>query len=127
VIFVDSSAIVAILCGEPERSEFLTKLERSARSVTSPIAIYEAAMGLKQRHFCSVAEAENDVMSFLSAAGIEIVALSPTAATLALDASARYGKSRRRPEQLNMGDCFAFAMARELGAELLATGLDVGA
>ncbi len=43
---------------------------------------------------------------------------------LALDAHARYGKGRRHAAQLNMGDCFSYAAARELGVPLPYEGDD---
>jgi ribonuclease VapC len=42
----------------------------------------------------------------------------------ALDAFSRYGKGRRHRAQLNLGDCFAYAMARNHRKELLFTGND---
>lgn len=47
-------------------------------------------------------------------------------ATLVLDAFDRYGKGRGHPARLNMGDCFAYAMARQRGVPLLFKGDDFG-
>jgi ribonuclease VapC len=41
-------------------------------------------------------------------------------------AFARYGKGRGHPAQLNMGDCFAYAVAKTHGAILLFKGEDFG-
>jgi ribonuclease VapC len=46
VIVVDASAIVAILTGEPERDALTDALERASEITTSPLAIYEATLGL---------------------------------------------------------------------------------
>jgi ribonuclease VapC len=124
MIFVDASAIVAILTGEAEDAALIAALERAEGAVTSPIAIYEAALGLRRRRHSSVAEAENDVMEFLAAARIGVAAVEPATAQGALAAFARYGKGTQHPAQLNMGDCFAYGQAKALNARLLYKGAD---
>ena len=42
----------------------------------------------------------------------------------ALDAFSRYGKGRGHPAQLNMGDCFAYAVAKTYRTALLFKGDD---
>ncbi|MGD0187205.1 MAG: type II toxin-antitoxin system VapC family toxin [Roseiarcus sp.] len=124
MIVVDASAIVAILTGEPEDAALIAMLERAESALTSPIAIYEAALGVRRKRHSSVAEAENDVMEFLAAARIGVAAIEPTAAGGALEAFARYGKGTQHPAQLNMGDCFAYGQAKALNAQLLFKGAD---
>ncbi len=124
MIVVDASAIVAILTGEPEDTALVAALERAQSALTSPIAIYEAALGLRRKRHSSVAEAENDVMEFLAAARIGVAAVEPAAARGALGAFARYGKGTQHPAQLNMGDCFAYGQAKALKARLLYKGAD---
>ncbi|MGH7046475.1 MAG: hypothetical protein ACREE2_08810 [Stellaceae bacterium] len=45
-------------------------------------------------------------------------------AHIALAAFAHYGKGRGHPAQLNLGDCFAYAMARSTRTTLLFKGDD---
>jgi ribonuclease VapC len=125
-MFVDASAIVAILTNEPDAGELIDRLERAVRPVTSAIAIFEAALGLRRKRHASVQEAEADITAFLKAARIEAVPITPAAASLALDAFARYGKGTGHPAQLNMGDCFAYALATSHRAPLLFKGDDFG-
>ena len=54
--------------------------------------------------------------------GIRIAPASATTARLASDAERQYGK--RTPAKLNLGECFAYALAREQGAPLLFKGDD---
>lgn len=63
-------------------------------------------------------------MEFLGLARVAVVAIEPSAAHGALDAFARYGKGTQHPAQLNLGDCFAYAQAKSLGAALLFKGDD---
>jgi ribonuclease VapC len=76
-----------------------------------------------KRH-ASVAEAREDVMEFLGMAGIRVVAIDQADADTALDAFSRYGKGRGHPAQLNLGDCFAYAVTRNRGVPLLFKGDD---
>jgi len=75
-MFVDASAIVAILTREPEADAFADLLEKSRSSITSPIAIFEAVLGICRKRHGSVEEAEEDVHEFLGLAAIETVAVT---------------------------------------------------
>jgi ribonuclease VapC len=123
-MFVDASAIVAILTREPEAEDLIDRLERAPRPITSAIAVFEATLGLCRKRHASVEEAEADLRDFLKAARIELVPIAAGHASVALGAFARYGKGRGHPAQLNMGDCFAYALARSHRASLLFKGED---
>jgi ribonuclease VapC len=123
VIVLDASAIVAILADEPECDRLIAALKRSGGAATSPIAVYEATLGLRRKRRSSVAEAEADVMDFLRAAGVELAPIDPGAAHRALEAFSQYGKGTH-PARLNLGDCFAYAQAKSARAALLFKGDD---
>lgn len=118
-MFVDSSAIVAVLTGEDDADLIADRIEKTAAPVTSPIALFEAALGLCRKHHMTVEEARGDLYEFLELTGIETVGISPADADMALLAFSRYGKGRGHPAQLNMGDCFAYAVARTRDIPLL--------
>lgn len=71
-----------------------------------------------------MATVRTDIAAFLKVAGIRLVAVPPDAADWALDPFARYGKGTGHPARLNMGDCFAYAMAVIHDAPLLFKGDD---
>lgn len=123
-MFIDASAIVAILTGEPDADTLADLLETEPASTTSPIAIFEAALGICRKRHASVAEAESDVRAFLQIAGIRVVPIGDQEATTALEAFSRYGKGRGHPAQLNLGHCFAYAMAKNHRRALLFKGED---
>ncbi len=123
-MFVDASAIVAILTREPEAEALANLLEAAPSPITSPIAIFEAALGLCRKRYASVAEAEADVREFLAVARVRIVSITTGEAETALNAFSRYGKGRGHPAQLNLGDCFAYAVARNYGTTLMFKGDD---
>ena len=56
--------------------------------------------------------------------GIEIVPFTPAQARLARIAYQQFGRGSGHPARLNMGDCFAYALARDLGEPLLFKGRD---
>jgi ribonuclease VapC len=124
VIVVDASAIVAILTGEPERDALTDALERASEITTSPLAIYEATLGLVRILRRSVEDAEADVTEFLRLARVAVQPIQPETAHVALEAFARYGKGRGHRARLNLGDCFIYAQAKVGGASLLYKGED---
>jgi ribonuclease VapC len=123
-MFVDASAIVAILTREPEADALAEVLETARSPITSPIAIFEAALGICRKRHASVEEAEADVREFLEVAAIRAVSITEREAETALAAFSRYGKGRGHPAQLNLGDCFAYAVAKNHRTALLFKGED---
>jgi ribonuclease VapC len=123
-MFVDASAIVAIMTREPEADALADVLQSASSPVTSPIAVFEAVLGICRKRLVSVEQAEEHVREFIELAGIEIVPVTAKDAETALAAFARYGKGRGHPAQLNLGDCFAYAVARNHRKPLLFKGHD---
>jgi len=123
MIFVDASALAAIILREPEADRFIDALSRGERAVTSPLAIFEAALAVRRRFESTVREAVADVDELVSDLAIEIVPIERSQGHHALDAFDRFGKGRH-PAGLNMGDCFAYALAKAHGAALLFKGDD---
>ena len=104
-MFVDASAIVAILTCEPEADALAAALDRARSPITSAIAIFEATLGICRKRHASVAEAQEDVLEFLAITGVRAVSITGKEAETALEAFARYGKGQRHPAQLILGDC----------------------
>lgn len=121
-MFVDASAIVAIIASEPDASDFVTELERGG-GITSPMAVWESVVSLSRRLNVIPSEALELVSVLLIEAPVEIVAILPEAGDLAVSAFERFGKGRH-PAALNFGDCFSYACARHLDAPLLYKGGD---
>lgn len=122
-MFVDASAIVAIITLEPGHEPLAARLDSQSGSVTSPLAVYEAALALARLHRRNIGEARAKVAAFLQRTGVTIVPIDEAAAFLAIDAHAQYGKGNH-PARLNLGDCFAYAMAKQHGVPLLYKGDD---
>ncbi|MGK9233678.1 type II toxin-antitoxin system VapC family toxin [Inquilinus limosus] len=123
-MFVDASAIVAILTREDGADALADRLEAARQPITSGIAVFEAVLGICRKRHASIDEAENDVREFLATAKVQVVGIDAREASAALKAFDRYGKGRGHPAQLNMGDCFAYACAVSHNAPLLCKGDD---
>ncbi|KMO33608.1 twitching motility protein PilT [Methylobacterium tarhaniae] len=123
-MFVDASALVAILAQEPGYIPIGERLHAASSRSTSGLAVFEAVMAVARLKQLTIAAAEAHVRDFLQAAAIAIVPIADAEAREALAAFARFGKGQGHPAQLNMGDCFAYACARTCKAELLFVGND---
>jgi ribonuclease VapC len=123
-MFVDASAIVAILTEEDDGRALAAELENAAAPVTSPIALWESAASISRKMRSTAQQELGLVDAFISAAGIVIEPITAELAREALIAFDRYGRRSGHPADLNLGDCFAYACARRLGARLLHTGKD---
>jgi ribonuclease VapC len=120
----DRRIVVAIVTREPEADALADVLETARSPITSPIAISEAALGICRKRHASVEEAEADVREFLGVAAIRAISITEREAETALTAFSRYGKRCRHPAQLNLGDCFAYAVAKNHRTALLFKGED---
>jgi ribonuclease VapC len=121
--FVDASAIVAMLTEEADGDELAGRLAKYPGSVTSAIALYEAAIAIARRRSWAIDEAVGLVDGFIALARIDIVPIGAAEARAAIEAFDRFGKGRG-PARLNMGDCFAYACAKVHGLPLLFKGDD---
>lgn len=122
-MFVDASALTAILTDEADARPLAGRLKRAKRRMTSPLAVWETTLAVARRLALPVEDARVEVRTYLSLAGIVVMPVPPEVGEGALDAFERYGKGRH-PASLNFGDCFAYACARHYGAELLFKGDD---
>lgn len=134
-MFIDASAIVAILNGEPQSETLVACIESSSDPiVVSPIVRFEAivslararaqASGVGRSNAQTLARATAAVDLLLQEIEAEEMPVTPEIGRLAVVASARYGKSVGHRAALNFGDCFAYACARTRDQTLLFVGAD---
>jgi ribonuclease VapC len=117
---IDTSALVAILLGESDA-------ERFARAVgDAPIRLISAVNRIELSCVVEGRKGETgraDVEVLLRDGGFDIVSVTPQQAEIAIDAFRRFGRGRHRA-RLNIGDCFAYALATATGHTLLFKGDD---
>ncbi len=116
---VDTSALAAILLDEPEASDFARRITVASRPVISAAGYVGFGLLAVSRRGYGWPEIDDALSRF----GLEVVPVSPAQARRAVEAFARFGKGRH-PAGLNFGDCFAYALAKELGRPLLFKGGD---
>ncbi len=117
---VDTSALCAILFDEIERPDFLRAI-MTARSVCiSAGTTVECAIVVLRR---VGAEGEARARALFERGNLQIMPFDETQAEIAKRGFQFYGKGRH-PAGLNLGDCFAYALAKSLGEPLLFKGTD---
>jgi ribonuclease VapC len=122
-VFLDSSALVALLALEDDAAELASRMKRHGDRTTSPHVVWEAAISLSRKLSIPVDTSKERVLAYLQDRRIEILAVPPEAGAKAVEAWARYGKGVH-PANLNFGDCLSYAMAKLTGAPMLYKGAD---
>jgi ribonuclease VapC len=124
-MFVDTSAIVAILASQPEAGRLAHRLEGATeRRITASHVIFEAAASLSAMLRFSPSIADELVSRLIHEARIEVVPITEEVAHLAVRAFERYGKGRSHRAQLNLGQCLSYACAEAHGMPILSKGED---
>jgi ribonuclease VapC len=119
LIAVDTSALLAILFGEPDDALYLDAIGAASEVALSAASLVELALVGASRAKLG----RSLVFTFVADLEIVVVALDFAQAQLAADGFARFGKGRDRAG-LNYGDCFSYALAKSLNAPLLFKGHD---
>jgi ribonuclease VapC len=122
-MFVDTSAIVALILGEPEADTLAATLERAETRRTSPLVRLEACAVLATRLDISPAQAEELFEDLLAEADIVGEPITDAVGKIAVQCFGAFGKGRH-PAGLNIVDCFSYAGAKACGEALLFKGND---
>lgn len=119
-MIVDSSAIVAILRAEPEADAFLTAIGDSLQCRVSAATFVEAAIVLTSES----GQYRADYDEFVADTGMVIEPVTEAQAWIARQAYREFGRGSGSPAQLNFGDCFSYALAKDRNEPLLYKGDD---
>ena len=119
-MIVDTSALAAILFGEPDAARYAQLIHDADRCVISVANFVELSIVIETQ-LGPDAGRQCDV--FFRRAGIIIEPLTIEHGHLARQAFLDFGKGRH-PASLNFGDCFAYALAKATGEPLLFKGQD---
>lgn len=120
-MIIDTSALLAILRAEPEALTTAQAIEQATVRRLSTGTFLEAAI---------VIDASRDPVAsrrfdeLLSVASIMIEPVTAEQARIGRDAYRDFGRGSGHPAQLNVGDCFAYALAKATGEPLLFKGHD---
>lgn len=119
MIVVDTSAVMAALLGEPTRVaiERVLRENECAMSTATFVELSLVAEGRGGREASAIA------YEYLERFQVELMSLDASMARLAVAGWRQFGKGRHRAG-LNLGDCYAYALAVDLDAPLLFVGDD---
>lgn len=125
-MFIDASALIAMLTDEGEGDACARAVARAKIRLTSVLALWETVAALVKTYVLSVQEAQAKVAQLTSMAEIALVPIGERELALATEAYLNFGRGRH-PARLNMGDCFAYACARSHEVPLLFVGSEFAA
>jgi ribonuclease VapC len=112
-----------MLLGEPEAETFVELLEDHGSAITSPVSVFETVAALVRARECSVSDARVVVSDLLNDCNISIAPVTAETGEAAITAFDRFGKGRHHA-QLNLGDCFSYAIAKTQRLPILFKGED---
>lgn len=122
-MIVDTSALLAILKPEPDGPLYEAALAASLVNRISAATYLEVSIVLERTRDPLVSRRLDD---FLGAVDVRIEPVTESQARIAREAYRDFGKGSGHRAGLNFGDCFAYALARELNEPLLFEGDDFG-
>jgi ribonuclease VapC len=120
-MIIDTSALTAIVRDEAERTSFEQAISAARQPRISAANYLELAIVVDARRDPHSSRRMDD---YIQVAGIVIEPVTERQARIAREAYRDYGRASGHPARLNFGDCFAYALARDLGEPLLYKGAD---
>lgn len=123
-MFLDSSALVALLAKQPDHRRIAAAIEQAEIRQTSPLVRLEASIVLSTLLNVEPGVADAAVTRLFDEAAIEVVPITDETAQKAVAAFARYGKGRGHRARLNLADCVIYASAKLANTPLLFLGDD---
>jgi len=119
-LILDTSAVVAILCGEPDTERYVAAIEDADRLAIGAPTLVECAI-VAQAKLGEHGPADLD--HFLRRLHVDVVPFGEDEASVARYAFHAFGKGRH-PAGLNFGDCLSYAIAGTSNDTLLFKGED---
>jgi ribonuclease VapC len=120
-MILDTSVLVALMLREPESPRLTTLMSTASVRRLSSANYVELAAVIDGKRDPALSGALDAKLRNLK---VEIVPFTPDQARIARIAYQQFGRGSGHPASLNMGDCFAYALARDLGEPLLFKGGD---
>ena len=120
-MIIDTSAIVAILRGEPDARLFASAIESAADRRISAVNFVECAAVIDGSRNPIASRRLDD---FFRVAQIAIEPVTEEQARIAREAYRDFGKGSGHRAGLNFGDCFAYALGKAMGEPILFKGQD---
>jgi ribonuclease VapC len=120
-VIIDTSALIAILRDEADAAIYARAIEGERTRRLSAANFLEVAIVIDGSRDPVASRRVDDV---IAAGGIVIEPVTERQVRIGRDAYRDFGKGSGHPAQLNFGDCFAYALAKDAGEPLLFKGDD---
>jgi ribonuclease VapC len=120
-VIIDTSALVAVIALEPDAPLFATAMDRAEVLRISAGSYVEAAIVLNRRRDPAL---DGKFEAMMNDVGFVVEPVTPEQARIARQAYRDYGRGSGHPAQLNFGDCFSYALARDKREPILFKGDD---
>lgn len=120
-MIVDTSVLIAILRDESDSVSYADAIEKAPVRRVSAMNYVEAAAVIEWSRDPVASRRFDDL---LQQAGIVIEDVTEKQARIAREAYRDFGRGSGHPAKLNLGDCFAYALAKSVGEPLLFKGKD---
>ncbi len=120
-MILDSSALVAVFDGEREHLAFSSAIMAAPRRRISAATLVEVTMVIDGRKDAVQSRQFDELVDGMD---IEIAPFTERQARIAREAFRDFGRGSGHPAGLNLGDCFAYALAKDTGEPLLYKGDD---
>lgn len=120
-VAVDTSALIAIIGAEPDGAAFVDIFGSSPAALISTATLLEAHC-VASRSSGSVNASEFQML--IDRLELTVVPFDLAQLEVARLAYSRYGRGSRHRADLNIGDCFAYALAKTRNLPLLFKGND---
>lgn len=117
MIAVDTSALMAVVLNEVEAAACIAALEAENDILISAGTVVEALIVSARRNVGA------EMALLIDGLGFEVLSVTPASARRAAQAYESWGKGVH-PAGLNLGDCFAYEVAKENACRLLYVGND---
>jgi ribonuclease VapC len=120
-VIVDTSALVAIHEGEVDGGLLLEKMRHETNLKISAGTLLETSIVLDSRHADRTSRRLDRLVADLN---LVVVPVDAEQVRVARAAYRDFGRGSGHPAGLNLGDCFAYALASITGEPLLFKGAD---
>lgn len=120
-MIVDTSAVIAILRDEQDAMTYAEAIATATITRISAVNYVETAAVIDSSRDPVASRRLDDL---LREARVVIEPLTETQAHIAREAYRDFGRGSGHPARLNFGDCFAYALAKDLSEPLLFKGAD---
>jgi ribonuclease VapC len=135
-MFIDASAIVAVIDRERGHEEIVSRMKAATGTFfVSALVRFEATIALARKKAAAdkrkrrpsaelIMKSRDAINEFIREMAAEDIPITGDIGVAAIDASALYGKAAGHPAALNFGDCFSYACTKALDVGLIYKGDD---